>query len=79
MFPPDLQQNRLTSSIAGTAYPTGVPKSKWRLISIPTHIDLNTINETIGDELGKPASDQTWRLYEDKGNANWLEAQAIKI
>ena len=72
-------QNRLTSSITGTAYPTGVPKSKWRLISIPTHIDLNTINETIGDELGKPASDQTWRLYEDKGNANWLEAQAIKI
>ena len=72
-------QNRLTSSITGTAYPTGVPKSKWRLISIPTHIDLNTINETIGDELGKPASDQTWLLYEDKGNANWLEAQDIKI
>ena len=72
-------QNRLTSAIAGTAYPNGVPKSKWRLISIPTHIDLNTINETIGDELGKPASDQTWLLYEDKGNANWLEAQDIKI
>jgi|GEM_PF-547667 len=72
-------QNRLTSAIAGTAYPNGLPKSKWRLISIPTHIDLNTINETIGDELGKPASDQTWLLYEDKGNANWLEAQDIKI
>jgi len=72
-------QNKLTSAIAGTAYPSGVPKSKWRLISIPTHIDLNTINETIGDELGEPASEQTWHLYEDKGNANWLEAQDIKI
>jgi len=72
-------QNKLTSAIAGTAYPNGVPKSKWRLISIPTHIDLNTINETIGDELGEPASEQTWHLYEDKGNANWLEAQDIKI
>jgi hypothetical protein len=72
-------ENKLTSAIAGTAYPNGVPKSKWRLISIPTHIDLNTINETIGDELGEPASEQTWHLYEDKGNANWLEAQDIKI
>jgi hypothetical protein len=69
----------LSSTIKGSAYPNGLPKEKWRLISIPTHIDLNTINETIGDELGKPASEQTWHLFEDKGNANWLEAQDIKI
>jgi len=72
-------KNVLSSTIKGSAYPNGLPKEKWRLISIPTHIDLNTINETIGDELGKPSSEQTWLLYEDKGNANWLEAQDIKI
>ncbi len=69
----------LTSKINGSAYMNGIAKSIWRLISIPTHIDLNTVNETIGDELEKASSEQTWHLYEDKGNANWVEAQDIKI
>jgi len=69
----------LTSKINGSPYMNGIAKSIWRLISIPTHIDLNTVNETIGDELEKASSEQTWHLYEDKGNANWVEAQDIKI
>ncbi len=69
----------LNSSRSGSAYPIGIPKSKWRLISIPTHLDLSTINETLADELDKEAGEYTWRIYEDRGNANWLEAQDIKI
>ena len=72
-------KNVLNSSASGSAYPNGIPKSRWRLISIPTHLDLSTINETLGDELVQEAGEQTWRLFEDQGNANWIEAQDIKI
>ena len=71
-------KTRLDSKIAGTAYPNGLPKGKWRLISVPTHLDLSTVNETIGDELGE-TGDYAWKLYEDPGNANWQEAQDIKL
>jgi hypothetical protein len=68
----------LNSKLAGTAYPNGLPKGKWRLISIPTSVDISTVNEILGDELGKTGS-QSWKLYEDLGNANWQEAQDIKL
>ena len=71
-------EGNLDSKIPGTAYPNGVPKSKWRLISVPTHLDLSTVNETIGDELGE-TGDYAWKLYEDLGDANWQEAQDIKL
>ena len=71
-------KTRLDSKIAGTAYPNGLPKSKWRLISVPTHLDLSTVNEPIGDELGE-TGDYAWKLYEDLGEANWQEAHDIKL
>ena len=71
-------KTRLDSKISGTAYPNGLPKGKWRLISVPTHLDLSTVNETIGDELGE-TGDYAWKLYEDLGDANWQEAQDIKL
>ena len=35
---------KLDSKISGTAYPNGVPKDKWRLISVPTNLDFKTVN-----------------------------------
>ena len=69
---------KLDSKIAGTAYPNGVPKDKWRLISVPTNLDFKTVNETLGDELGEEGK-YSWKLYEDLGNANWQETQDIKL
>ena len=69
---------RLDSKISGTAYPKGIPKNKWRLISVPTNLDFNTVNETLGDELGDEGT-YSWKLYEDLGNGNWQETQDIKL
>ena len=71
-------EGNLDSKIPGTAYPNGVPKSKWRLISVPTNLDLKTVNETLGDELGEEGK-YSWKLFEDLGNATWQEAQDIKL
>jgi len=69
---------KLDSKVSGTAYPKGFPKDKWRLISVPTNLDLNTVNETLGDELGDEGK-YSWKLYEDLGNGNWQDTQDIKL
>ena len=71
-------EGNLDSKISGTAYPNGIPKSKWRLISVPTNLNLKTVNETLGDELGEEGK-YSWKLFEDLGNATWQEAQDIKL
>ena len=52
-----------TSSLTGSAYPSGLPMDKWRLISIPAVLDNSNVSQVIGDELGTQ-DNNVWRLYE---------------
>ncbi len=74
-FPADV----LTTDIEGTAYPEGVPEDKWRLISLPTHLDNASLSNTLADELEVPSSDDTWRIYADPGNSNWTSAGSFVL
>jgi hypothetical protein len=71
--------NELNTSIPKSAYPDGIPDGKWRLISLPTHVDNSAVSETIQDELSKSSSNTTWRLFEDGGGANWIEASSFVL
>ncbi len=71
--------NELNTSIPKSAYPNGIPDGKWRLISLPTHVDNSAVSETIQDELSKSSSNTTWRLFEDGGGANWIEASSFVL
>jgi len=52
-----------TSSALSSAYSTGFPLDKWRLISIPAKLDDYQVGNVIGDELGSQTN-STWRLFE---------------
>ena len=52
-----------TSSAVNSAYTTGFPTDKWRLISIPGNVSDNQVGNVIGDELGSQTSN-TWRIFE---------------
>ncbi|MBC8345599.1 MAG: Ig-like domain-containing protein, partial [Candidatus Marinimicrobia bacterium] len=75
----EFPENILSTVIAGSAYPDGIPENKWKLISIPTHLNDGTVKNTIQDELSKSSSNTTWRLFEDGGGANWLEASSFVL
>ena len=52
-----------TSSALSSAYSTGFPIDKWRMISIPAKLDDYQVGSVIGDELGSQTS-STWRIFE---------------
>jgi len=52
-----------TSSALSSAYSTGFPIDKWRMISIPAKLDDYQVGNVIGDELGSQTS-STWRIFE---------------
>jgi hypothetical protein len=58
-FPSDVIS---TSSVTGSAYSSGIPKGKWRLIAPPAVLDNTTTTDLLGDELG-PQKDEVWRLF----------------
>ncbi len=52
-----------TNSASGSAYPSGLPMDKWRLISMPAVLDETGVGLVIGDELGTQ-DNEVWRLFE---------------
>ncbi|MFQ6677933.1 MAG: choice-of-anchor D domain-containing protein [Fidelibacterota bacterium] len=54
--------NLTTASAEGSAYPSGLPLEKWRLISIPAILDNPSVSGVIGDELGSQ-DNNTWRIF----------------
>jgi len=52
-----------TNSATGSAYPSGLPMDKWRLISMPAVLDETGVGLVIGDELGTQ-DNEIWRLFE---------------
>ena len=60
-----------TSSATGSAYPSGLPLDKWRLISIPAVLDETGVGLVIGDELGTQ-DDNIWRMFDyDKSTSSY--------
>ena len=65
-----------TSSLTGSAYPSGLPMDKWRLISVPAVLDNSNVSQVIGDELGTQ-DNNVWRLYEyDEGTGSFNDNPA---
>ena len=65
----------LTSSISGSAYPNGIPKDKWRLVSTPAQFD----NAVITTVTGLPApTPTTWNIFSYNGS-NWVDASAMDL
>ncbi|MFB0515400.1 MAG: choice-of-anchor D domain-containing protein, partial [Candidatus Neomarinimicrobiota bacterium] len=61
-IPVTFPDKALTTDISESFFPTGYPKDKWRLISVPTELDDPNVLGTIGDELGERTK-KTWRIF----------------
>ncbi len=57
----------LTTSMSGSAFRTGFPKNKWRLISIPGDIDTKSVSSIIQTEMDDAPSDETWKIFRYTG------------
>ena len=57
----------LTTAITGSAFASGFPYDKWRLISLPGDIDDKSAVATFQDELGESPSDDGWILFKYTG------------
>ncbi|MCS5659659.1 MAG: cadherin repeat domain-containing protein, partial [Dehalococcoidia bacterium] len=52
-------EGKLSTDITGSVLKDGLPKNKWRLISVPARLDDNNVVAVLGDALGKKKS-TTW-------------------
>ncbi|MCH7954230.1 MAG: choice-of-anchor D domain-containing protein [Candidatus Marinimicrobia bacterium] len=80
--------NFSSSTISGSAYPSGFPSGVWRLISVPADLTNSGINSVLS-ELGA-SGPTTWRIFRwvngvfsestglfDAGNAFWLQQRVF--
>jgi hypothetical protein len=65
----------LTSSSTGSAYPNGIPKDKWRLISTPAQFDESVITSVTGLPAPTPT---TWNIFSYNGS-NWVDASTMDL
>ncbi|MCH7732250.1 MAG: choice-of-anchor D domain-containing protein [Candidatus Marinimicrobia bacterium] len=63
----------LSTGVSGSAFSSGFPMNKWRLISVPADLDDNTVLNTIGDEFGGSPSNTTWQASRWTGSS-WTDA-----
>ncbi|MCH8305227.1 MAG: choice-of-anchor D domain-containing protein, partial [Candidatus Marinimicrobia bacterium] len=76
--------NFSSSTISGSAYPSGFPSGVWRLISVPADLTNSSISSVLS-ELGA-SGPTTWRIFRwvngvfsestgsfNEGNAFWLQ------
>ncbi|HHZ98250.1 MAG TPA: hypothetical protein EYN68_01545, partial [Candidatus Marinimicrobia bacterium] len=63
---PEIQfpENQLSTTVKGSAFKQGIPKSKWRLISVPAELDDPSVVAIFGDELNGKPSKTKWRIME---------------
>ena len=68
---------QLSTDIPGSAYPSGIARDAWRLISVPNLIDKNKATQIFGNEL-KERSERTWRLVQDPGSQEqWKNVKEV--
>ncbi|MEE9167532.1 MAG: T9SS type A sorting domain-containing protein [Candidatus Neomarinimicrobiota bacterium] len=66
----------LSSAMDGSAFPGGIPRDRWSLISVPADLDDPGVGSLFQDELkGKP-SKTTWRMFEWTGS-KWVAASDV--
>ncbi len=89
---PEIQfpENQLSTTVKGSAFKQGIPKSKWRLISVPAELDDPSAVAIFGDELNGKPSKTKWRIMEhsdlgsvdvssvETGMGYWLYQQVKK-
>ena len=67
-----------TASVRTSAFPGGLPKNKWRLISVPGELNDQKVKSVFGDELqGKP-SETTWKMAEYTGT-DWDDPSRVRL
>ncbi len=52
----------LTTNITSSAYSSGFPKDRWRLVSVPANPDNKSVSAIMGNELGS-SGNTTWKIY----------------
>ena len=57
----------ITTTMSGSAFSSGFPYEKWRLISLPGDFDNKSLSGTIQGKLGGAPSDATWQLFKYVG------------
>ena len=70
------RDNTLVSNMNGSALMDGMPKDKWRLISVPAELDDPDVSHIFGDELKGESTKTTWRILEWTGS-NWTDAKKV--
>ncbi|HHZ99775.1 MAG TPA: choice-of-anchor D domain-containing protein, partial [Candidatus Marinimicrobia bacterium] len=81
--PVKFRDGSLQTTLPNSAYGDGVPKKKWRLISVPAELEDPNVVNTLGDELdGKPNS-RKWRIFEPEnsggGGSGWKKPEELSV
>ncbi|MFQ6616955.1 MAG: hypothetical protein ACE5HZ_09385, partial [Fidelibacterota bacterium] len=68
----------LSTEFTGGAFPSGIPKNRWRLISVPGEVDDPGVSSLFGDELKGEPTATTWRMFRwtDSG---WEVAERVMV
>ena len=66
------------STTLSSAFPSGVPASKWRLTSIPTNLNQTDLQNLFEIPLGENPGEQSWRLYDWNGES-WETPDSILV
>ena len=74
----DFPANVLSTEIEGSAYTSGVPRDKWRLISVPSILDSTEVTSVFGEELGGNPSEISWKLLEWT-NEKWENPTDVNV
>jgi len=75
--PVQFGDKQLSTDVSGSAYPSGMSKDAWRLISVPNLIDENKATQIFGNEL-KDRNKRSWRLVSDfVSKETWQDVKEI--
>ncbi|HHZ99549.1 MAG TPA: hypothetical protein EYN68_08430, partial [Candidatus Marinimicrobia bacterium] len=69
-------EGKLSTDITGSVLKDGLPKNKWRMISVPARLDDDNVVTVLGDALGKKKP-TTWDVRQLNGE-DWEESTELE-
>lgn len=68
----------LSTAMDGSPFPDGIPRNRWRLISVPAELDEPGVVGLFGEKLKGEPTITTWRIFEWKGS-QWVDVNDVRV
>ncbi|SVE50241.1 uncharacterized protein METZ01_LOCUS503095, partial [marine metagenome] len=81
--PVEFYDGSLQTTLPNSPYGEGLPKKKWRLISVPAELEDPNVVNTLGDELDGMPNSRKWRIFEPEnsggGGSGWKKPEEFSV